>query len=54
MSRSVALSFKISADTLEAIRKRAQANYRTIGKELNYLIDKAIQSEAKKEGGKNE
>lgn len=36
------ITITISGDTLDMIRKQAQAEYRSINKQITYLIDLAI------------
>lgn len=49
MVKSEVLTIKINSDTLEAIRKRSILNYRTIAKEVNFIIDSYLKQEEEKE-----
>jgi hypothetical protein len=49
MNKSEVLTIKINSDTLEAIRKRSIINYRSIAKEVNFILDSYLKQEEGKE-----
>jgi hypothetical protein len=42
-TKTTALTIKIDEAILEAIRSRTEFTYRTIAKEVNYLLSKALE-----------
>lgn len=43
MKQSEVIHLRIDTETMEAIRKQAQANYRTINQTINYLLRQSTQ-----------
>lgn len=50
--KGISISFRIDEDLLEKVRSLTASSYRSIGKELNYIIKQYLQKE--KEGDHNE
>ena len=44
--KTVSISIKIDKDILEAIRQRSSKSYRSIAKEINFLLSQAIKAES--------
>jgi hypothetical protein len=44
--KTSSISIKIDNDILEAIRQRSSKSYRSIAKEINYLLSIAIKAES--------
>ncbi len=42
------ITMRIECEILDHIRKQAERDYRTIAKQINYLLKKQIESEIKK------
>lgn len=49
--KGISISFRIDEDLLEKVRHLTSSSYRSIGKELNYIIKEYLK---KKEGKDNE
>jgi hypothetical protein len=45
--KTVSINIKIDKDILEAIRQRSSKSYRSIAKEINYLLSIALQESGK-------
>jgi hypothetical protein len=48
MTKAEVITISIKADTLDAIRKLAVSNYRSISKQIAYMLDNAITAESTK------
>jgi len=47
MVKAETITIKLSIETLDAIRKQALSNYRSISKEIAYILDNALKAESK-------
>jgi hypothetical protein len=48
MVKKETITISLDAEILDAIRKQAQASYRSISKHIAYLLDNAITAESTK------
>lgn len=47
MVKKETITISLDSETLDLIRKQAQASYRSISKHIAYIIDNAIRAESK-------